>query len=158
MTRYHMFWMICRKCGFHSEFPAWPSSDDHHILKTKTGLFYKVSWSLDGNVMSEFDEICRIKNDYLSSLQISDYVKSDILGLIYPKVCDSPHNKEEFIPIGRKQCFRCGSLDVDWGPTDPPISMDLDLPEVTYTRWNKLTAEAKKKFVAELIDSELENL
>jgi hypothetical protein len=61
--------------------------------------------------------------------------------------CDPAPSGEQYVFSGEITCPNCGSKQVNYGPSEPPIVELVDIPLVTHKLWQQLSRKEKLNLI-----------
>lgn len=149
MDRIEIFWGKCKKCNAKFEVYADGALDyGSRLLESyKNHQLAKAVHGLD----PAFEEISGLVRDFLRPLGFSEIQMTRKFDEVFGKICDPAPDGSFYDMSGKVTCLVCQSDSVSWGPSDPPIFRDIELPHVTHKKWDALNLEQKRKTVEELL-------
>lgn len=74
-----------------------------------------------------------------------DHGTSDCFRRILGAVCDPAPSGELYDFTGKVWCPICGSLNVEYGPDEPPVFETIALTQVELSKWGQLTSKSLKR-------------
>lgn len=157
MTRMklHLFRYECKNCGNIFKFPElFGNPYGEFLLKSKSGKMAYLN-AIDSNVFKEFSGLLK-SNEKIIGMQ--DTKRAKILHHIFDIACDNAPDGSVYGIMQKPACTNCGKSSIGhWGPTNPPEIVELDVPNVTYEQWNKLSNAEKKIRIDETVERVLQN-
>ena len=146
LLRFPLFWIECRNCGYRSHTLSDPGDGRFRLLLSK---HTHEAALVDCDDDSAFTEICKLVSELVpvgtplhKKLQTVDYV--------FGKICDKGPDGSSYDMTGARECSKCGSRDVEFGPTDPPEYSEDELARVTHTQWDSMTEDQRRRLVLKL--------
>jgi hypothetical protein len=76
---------------------------------------------------------------------------------IFGKIFDFAADGSNYDMSGKYKCTKCGSSNVSYGPTVPPVFWEGELPFVTHKMWDKMSDEKKQQLLFMYIKEMLNN-
>jgi hypothetical protein len=148
MRKYRMFWNRCNDCGH--EFETVGGRDDYEtrLLLSKDQHLPALIWCDTDPV---FREVYTIVETFLHTQGLSLPIIVRVFNEIFGEICDKALDGSPYDMSGKRWCPNCHSSSISYGPTEPPVFKELDLPAVSHKHWDKLSHDEKTTLIIQLI-------
>jgi hypothetical protein len=146
----HIFEGTCKDCGESFQFQSgFDLYNEKLFLSLKTHLPAIVIHDED----AAFKEAWEMVKIILFPQELLDSELVTRFGRVFGQVCDAAPDGSHYDASGRIYCPSCGSANVGYGPTNPPISREVDAPILTHAKWNAMSSEGRMAWLRLLLES-----
>ena len=143
-----LFWNKCKNCGARFDTLSDPGVYSFRLLLSEKEHRPALVKCDDDPAFSEIYQIVTqlLKPKGLTALQVATRFDE-----IFGYICDLAPDGSHYNMSGKKNCPKCSSEDIDFGPYDPEIYTE-DFPiEVTHRNWDLLNESDKRIEIERLL-------
>lgn len=149
MNKYLILLNKCKKCGVVFETLSDPGDySTRLLLSEKTYQAAIVLCDKD----PAFKEVYKIVKKYLVKKVSTAIEAAEMFDDVFGRICDKAPDGSNYNMTGKRKCPKCQSIDIEYGPTDPPVYRAEQLREVTHMGWDRLSIYEKEVIVKGTIE------
>jgi hypothetical protein len=151
MRRFLVFFYACNRCRHTFQTLSDPGDEGIRLLfSEKTNIPACVSCDFD----PAFPEVQELLRTVLGPKELSTIQFARLFDSLFGDICDLAPDGSKFNMTGKRKCPQCGSNDLSFGPSVPPVYEETDIPSVRHTKWDASDLNEKRNWISSLLKRE----